>query len=150
MMYGARLLVGLALVWTAALFAAPAAIASPDRTLSQTASLVYLAGGIVCHQRPERSFTEHGHPLPVCARCTGLYVSAVIGGVLALAAGRRQLDRASARWILGVASVPTAATWLAEAAGLAHPSNMVRSVAALSLGAAAAWVVVTVTANDRV
>jgi uncharacterized membrane protein len=140
----------MALVWTLALVAAPAAIESSNPSVSRLAALVYVAGGVVCHQRPERSFTAHGHTLPVCARCTGLYLSALVGGLLALAFAPRQLARARARWIVAIASLPTAVTWLAEEAGRAHPSNMTRAVAALSLGAAAAWVVVATLANDRV
>jgi uncharacterized membrane protein len=34
---------------------------------------------IPCHRRPERSFFYKGQPLPLCARCTGLYPSALLG-----------------------------------------------------------------------
>ena len=43
------------------------------------------AAGRVCHQRPERSFHVAGVQLPVCARCTGLYVSGAAGALAALA-----------------------------------------------------------------
>ena len=150
MVKAARVLVGMALVWTSALLTAPSAIASSHASLSRMAALVYVAGGVVCHQRPERSFHAHGHPLPVCARCTGLYVSALAGGLLALALAPR---RSSARERAGSwrsQACRRRSTWLAEAAGLAHPSNMARAAAALSLGAAAAWVVVATMASDRV
>jgi uncharacterized membrane protein len=147
---GGRLLVALAILWAVALVAAPAAIDSSHPTVTRMGMLVYMAGGIVCHQRPERSFAIAGHALPVCARCTGLYVSAVIGGLLALVLAPRRIDRDQARWLLALAALPTAVTWLAEMAGLAHPSNVVRAVAALSLGAVAAWLVVATMANDRV
>ena len=88
--------------------------------------------------------------MPVCARCTGLYVSALLGGLLALAWARRPVEGGRARWLLALASAPTAVTWLGEVAGVVHPSNAVRALAALSLGAAAAWVVVAMMANDRV
>ena len=140
----------LALVWTLALVAAPAAIGSSHPGLARAGMLVYMAGGVVCHQRPERSFVIFGHTLPVCARCTGLYLSALIGGLLALVLAPRRIDRSEARWLFAIAALPTAVTWLAEVAGLAHPSNVVRSVAALSLGAVAAGRVVATMANDRV
>ena len=33
------------------------------------------AGGLVCHQLPERSISINGKPLAVCARCTGIYLT---------------------------------------------------------------------------
>lgn len=40
-------------------------------------------GYAICHQIAERSFDVHGHPLPLCARCTGIYLGVMIGfGVL--------------------------------------------------------------------
>ena len=32
----------------------------------------------ICHRKPERSFFIKEHQFPVCARCTGFYVSLVI------------------------------------------------------------------------
>ena len=44
---------------------------------------VYIAGALICHQRPERSFHVWGVQWPVCARCLGLYAGAAIGAVMA-------------------------------------------------------------------
>lgn len=30
---------------------------------------------LICHRKPERSFHIKGHQFPVCARCTGFYIS---------------------------------------------------------------------------
>jgi hypothetical protein len=38
-------------------------------------------------------------------------------------------------------------TWSIEMAGLAHPSNIVRAIAGLPLGVAAAWLVIAVLAH---
>ena len=35
-----------------------------------------------CHQMPERSFFIHHYQFPVCARCTGVLLSAVVALVL--------------------------------------------------------------------
>lgn len=32
---------------------------------------------IICHRKPERSFFINGHQFPVCARCTGFYISLI-------------------------------------------------------------------------
>ena len=34
-----------------------------------------------CHQMPERSFFYRGHQFPVCARCTGVIVGQILGGI---------------------------------------------------------------------
>ena len=31
----------------------------------------------ICHRKPERSFHVKGHQFPVCARCTGFYISLI-------------------------------------------------------------------------
>lgn len=33
---------------------------------------------LICHRLPERSFFIKGHQFPVCARCTGFYISLAI------------------------------------------------------------------------
>lgn len=38
-------------------------------------------GYAVCHQLDERSFHVDGHRLPLCARCSGMYLGAVLGVV---------------------------------------------------------------------
>lgn len=37
-----------------------------------------------CHQRADRSFFWHGYQFPVCARCTGIGLGYLIGGLLYL------------------------------------------------------------------
>lgn len=32
---------------------------------------------IICHRNPERSFFIKGHQFPVCARCTGFYLTII-------------------------------------------------------------------------
>ncbi len=38
-----------------------------------------LVGYAVCHQIAAHSFTMGGRPLPLCARCTGMFVGALVG-----------------------------------------------------------------------
>jgi hypothetical protein len=107
------------LVWLAAIMAAPhgldAASGAPARL---GAGVIYLAGRVVCHQKPERSFTAAGHPLPVCARCTGIYAAAPIACLLAIAVPGGRARRVWAwagtpRGVL-VAALPTAVSVAVE------------------------------------
>jgi uncharacterized membrane protein len=146
MRFAGALLAAASLVWLISIVAAPYVLAHGSSG-SLLAPAVYLAGRTVCHQRPERSFHPWGVQMPVCARCFGLYASAPLGAALALFAtglglARRPLGPARARRVLFLAAIPTAVTVLVQWAGLAYPSSTIRALAAIPLGAAAAWVVV--------
>jgi uncharacterized membrane protein len=130
-----------ALIWIAALLAAPYALHSSSPMAAACAAGVYAASGLVCHQRPERSFSLFGSQLPVCARCTGLYVSAAVATPIALAAATA-LPAARARLVVIGAALPTIATWTIEHLGLTAFSNLTRLVAALPLGFVTAWLIV--------
>src|ERR1044072_3433249 len=101
------------------------------------ALLVYAAGSIVCHQRPDRSFHLWSAQMPVCARCSGIYA----GGAIAAAALliRTRADRAGlmspilpggGRRILAAAALPTVATLIVEWTWLTPP-NTVRALAGI-------------------
>lgn len=147
MRWVARVLVGASVAWLGALLLAPYGIQSSLPLVRNLAALVYVAGGFICHQRPERSYWLAGAQLPVCARCTGLYVSAAIGAPIAFLYAAR-LSGAQARLAVILAGLPTLVTWSIEMAGLAHPSNTVRAVAALPLGFAVAWLIMATTYTD--
>ncbi len=107
------------------------------------AVLVYDASGRICHQRSNRSFHVAGVQLPVCARCTGLYVSGAAGALVAWLGWRRRLNAPRhTRAVLVAAAIPTALTFSLEWLGLAHPSSMVRAICAVPLGVSAGWVFV--------
>ncbi|MBU6997442.1 MAG: DUF2085 domain-containing protein [Theionarchaea archaeon] len=60
---------------------------------------MYLFFSPVCHQLPQRSFHIAGHQLPVCARCTGIYLGALIGSSVAS-------GTSPPRWVLMAAVFP--------------------------------------------
>ena len=77
--------------WLLLVLLTPVALAHDvgGRAVTLTAAGTYLLGGVVCHQRPDRSFHPGGVKMPVCARCAGLYLGAGLG-VLAAAGFRRR------------------------------------------------------------
>src|SRR4249919_1949081 len=93
-------------------------------------AIIYAAGGLICHQRPERSFFLDGHQFPVCARCTGLYLSGAIGivGWLGLKMARRwtslPFDPALAKRLLLICAIPTAVSWTTGVLGVWDGSNL--------------------------
>lgn len=137
-----------ALAWVATILLA--ALGAAHGMASPFVLLTYQAAGLVCHQRPDRSFHLAGVPLPVCARCFGLYAAAGFGALAAWLGGTRAagLSSRTARVLLGVTAIPTALTVTAEWLGLIHHSSLVRALAALPLGAAAGWVIVSMLRDE--
>lgn len=144
----ARLLPGgltaAAVLWLAALVSVPFISRHPEGAVA--AALVRAAGSLVCHQRPERSIDVGGVRLPVCARCTGLYVAGALGALAGLFGGAGAVRRP--RLVLGGAAAPIVATVALEWTGLAGMSNGVRFLSALPLGAAAGWLFVRMLRAD--
>jgi uncharacterized membrane protein len=113
------------------------------------------AGGVICHQLPERSFFLSGIQLPVCARCTGLYLSGAAGflGWLIVKSAVRWRSIAvppprTAIWSVIGAGVPTAISYVSGVAGVWDGSNLTRAVLAVPLGLAAGAVVAAVATKD--
>jgi uncharacterized membrane protein len=81
--------------------------------------------------------------MPVCARCAGLYAAAAVAAPFAVLLAA-PMTSARARRIALVAALPTILTWLVEHLGFVHLSNATRFFAALPLGFAVAWLVMSV------
>ena len=141
-------LVALSILWPVTLAAATGARAGGEMPLWSAA--VYLAASRLCHQRPERSFHTADTAWPVCARCSGLYLSAPIGAVAAWSR-RRRSSTAERKWRRGLAlgALPTIGTLLVEWAGLAPVTNVMRAMAAVPLGLLVAWALIDVLPVDR-
>lgn len=59
-------------------------------------------GYAVCHRIELRSFSVNGRPLPLCARCTGMYLGAVAGLAYQFAVGRRRMGMPPRRVLVGL------------------------------------------------
>jgi len=117
-------------------------------------AFAYAVGSMICHQLPERSFFLDGRQLPVCARCTGLYVSGAAGFLgwvaVKLARGERgfAVSPRAALAIVAGAAMPTAISYLTGVAGVWDGSNLTRAVLAVPLGVVAGAVVAAVATKD--
>jgi uncharacterized membrane protein len=139
-----RAFLAAAVAW-AALLPLATFVAAHGKTMAAgmtPAVAIYAVGSLICHQKPERSFTLWAVQMPVCARCTGIYLGAALSA-LALpfvrsAPGALARSRAATRIALVIAGLPTAATLLYEWSTGIMPSNAVRFGAGLPLGIAVA------------
>ena len=143
--------------WNGLLVAVPwlAGHGHDGRSVVALSAGVYLTAGVVCHQQPERSFHLWGVQMPVCTRCAGLYLGAAIGALVCIprrrGSGRLWLSperwagpgeaATSARWVVGVAAVPTVVTVVGEWSGVFDETAWWRALAGVALGTAVAWVV---------
>ena len=95
--------------------------------------------------------------MPVCARCSGLYISGALGSILGWSGRRRKrhapatggrLPVSTGGAVLAIAAVPTAVTFGLEFVGLMKFSNVARALAALPLGVVAGWLFVRMLRYD--
>jgi uncharacterized membrane protein len=70
---------------------------------------VWLSG--ICHQYPDHALIIHGEPLPLCARCTGLFGGALLTWIALTAWGRGRRGAWAPWWAQGV--LAALATWWA-------------------------------------
>jgi uncharacterized membrane protein len=105
---------------------------------------VYAFGHVICHQLPVRSFHLRGAALPVCARCTGIYVGAAMTALLiSVRPAYTTPSAARARRLLVAALLPTALTLAYEWTTGAMPANWIRALAGAPLGTAVIWLLGT-------
>lgn len=109
------------------------------------------AGYAVCHQIPERSLVIGGRALPVCARCTGIFLGFTIT-FLALAisfggGGARRLSRV-AMVVVGALTLPLLIDAITSYAGIRETTNWVRLATGGLAGAAVAALVFPLAAGQ--
>ena len=88
--------------------------------------------GTVCHQGELKSFTILGHQLLVCARCTGIYIGALVTSLLTIfAAGI--LKQIGIKLFL-ISLVPMALDVVFSTIGLYHYSKFIAFLTGLLFG----------------
>jgi uncharacterized membrane protein len=127
-----------ALTFVALVFAAPVLESSGH---AGAAWVIYHSFAPLCHQIAERSLYVAGHPLAVCARCTGVYAGFAACLVLyPLLRPLRRTDAPRRAWLL-IAALPTTVDFLVNFTGLAHNTHLSRLLTGAWLGAGAVFFV---------
>ena len=111
----------------------------------------HLIGYGICHQIPERTFFFNNHPLPLCARCSGIYLGAMVGFVGLLIAGRRRVGELPPGRVLlilggfivvmGIDGVNSYLTFFPNVPHLYEPQNWLRLATGMLNGLALSLIV---------
>ena len=116
--------------------------------------LLFAVGRMICHQRPDRSFFIDGHQLPVCARCTGIYLSSwaglVVFAAFKLTRGWRPIpiDPWRAGRLILITAIPTAVSLASGTLGVWDGANITRAILALPFGFTAGVVAAAAATKD--
>jgi len=117
---------------------APVALANNHPSVAWT---IYRGFSKVCHQLPERSFFIDGHPLAVCARCTGLYAGFTAALVVyPLAVSLKRTFAPPRKWLF-LAALPLAIDFSLTFFGIWENTHSSRFLTGALLGSVAVFYV---------
>lgn len=124
------------------------AIVSPPWSILDKAHLI---GYGVCHQIPARTFFFNHQPLPLCARCSGTYLGAVVGFIGLQVMGRRRVGELPPTRVLvalagfivlmGIDGLNSYLSFFPAAPQLYQPANVLRLSTGLLNGLAISLIV---------
>lgn len=112
---------------------------------------LWAMGSAVCHQLPEHSFSLNGHQFPLCARCTGSFLSAFVAILFFLVKGKKSgLPQKSIILLFCLFFV----FWMVDGLNsfsseilnqqiLYAPSNMLRFLSGIGMGMVFALIILT-------
>ena len=86
-----------------------------------------------CHGMPERCFTLEGVPMPICARCTGIYAGFLLGVFLMFAVRKLHRLRLPA-WLAVALVAPLFIDGVTQGIGLRESTNELRVITGLLAG----------------
>ena len=127
---------------------------TPDGILGKAEAIGYA----ICHRIAARSFLINGMPMPLCARCTGIYLGVLSGLMLAFASGRGKATRlpptrviialAAFVAVMGFDGVNSYIHLFPGGTGLYEPQNWLRLVTGMYCGIAMIELVLPVFNNS--
>lgn len=102
----------------------------------------------LCHGKPERSFHLFDTPMPICARCTGIYLG-VLAGIALFRLVIPWLQERVMRIVAFVALTPLAIDGLTQLTGMRESTNELRVVTGVIAGLAfGLWILSAVERRD--
>jgi uncharacterized membrane protein len=115
------------------------------------------AGYALCHRITERSFMVNGRQLPLCARCTGMYLGAALTVLALFTAGRSRWTLLPRRKILvallglivlmGIDGINSYSHFFPQAPHLYEPRNWLRLATGMGAGLALGTIVMAALAQ---
>ncbi|HEY0080152.1 MAG TPA: DUF2085 domain-containing protein [Pyrinomonadaceae bacterium] len=127
------------LLFVASITGAPLALAGGHTFYAE---VIYRGFRFACHQMPERSFYLAGHPLAVCARCTGIYAGFAVAALgYPLVRSMRRVDTPGRVWLLA-ASLPLAVDFALGFFGVWENTHLSRFATGALVGAVSVFYVV--------
>lgn len=97
------------------------------RTNKLHGTLMRCGASCGCHQMPERSFFWHGYQFPVCARCLGVSIGYVIGGVIFIWCRIPVVCCLTLCWLMFL-------DWLLQRVGILGSTNIRRLLSGIGCG----------------
>lgn len=110
------------------------------------ARIIFLAYRPTCHQLPERSFWILGHQVAVCARCSSIYASFWVVGMLYALWATIRPSRTPAwnpppLWVIGISAIPLGLDGISQFFGFRVSTNSLRTLTGTLVGATTATVI---------
>ena len=107
-----------------------------------------LAFRVLCHGIESRCLTIWNTPMPICARCTAIYIGLFLG--LATFILAPWIRERAARWMLLAAMVPMAIDGLTQLARLRESTNSLRLATGAAVGLTFGyWVLSAIERRDQ-
>lgn len=98
----------------------------------------------ICHQNPDRSFHCNDHPLPLCARCSGIYTGFLLGSLGYPLLRKFKKLHSGSFWVLLFGALPTVLEFSITITRLSNSNSWIRGITGLFLGGSIAFIILSI------
>lgn len=95
---------------------------------------IYYLFSFICHQQPSRSFFLFEYKFAVCARCTGIYLGALIAVIIYSLFKEIDETKTPSKWPLIISLIPIGIDGLGQLIGLWESNNFLRLITGFIFG----------------